>query len=117
MTNNADPDQLAYKEANWSESTLFVYVGHTRVQQDQGWSVFTDGWESLVNTVYHMDRELWMSVVLQKHLHNREVCERDDFICFCTVISNFFKYAHSNLDRWLKTSYEPQVGTCTLHMR
>ena len=36
MTNNADPDQLASSEANWSGSTLLAKVGHIRVQQDQG---------------------------------------------------------------------------------
>ena len=28
MTNNADPDQLASEEANWSGSTLFAKAGH-----------------------------------------------------------------------------------------
>ena len=28
MTNNADPDQLAPSEANWSGSTLFAKTGH-----------------------------------------------------------------------------------------
>ena len=36
MTNSVDPDQLASSEANWSGSTLFAYVGHIWVQQDQG---------------------------------------------------------------------------------
>ena len=36
MTNNADPDQLASSEANWSGSTLFAKTGHIQVQQDQG---------------------------------------------------------------------------------
>ena len=36
MTNNADPDQLASGEANWSGSTLFAKAGHIRVQQVQG---------------------------------------------------------------------------------
>ena len=34
MANSANPDQLAYEEANWSGSTLFAKVGHMRVQQD-----------------------------------------------------------------------------------
>ena len=38
MTNSADPDQLAYSEANWSVSTLFAKAGHIRVQQDKGWT-------------------------------------------------------------------------------
>ena len=33
MANNADPDQLASSEANWSGSTLFAKVGYIRVQQ------------------------------------------------------------------------------------
>ena len=28
MTNSADPDQLAFEEANWSGSTLFAKTGH-----------------------------------------------------------------------------------------
>ena len=28
MTNSADPDQLAFSEANWSGSTLFAKIGH-----------------------------------------------------------------------------------------
>ena len=38
MTNGADPDQLAYSEAeaNWSGTTLFAKAGHIRVQQDKG---------------------------------------------------------------------------------
>ena len=36
MTNNADPDQLASSEANWSGSTLFAKAGHILAQQDQG---------------------------------------------------------------------------------
>ena len=36
MANSADPDQLAYSEANWSGSTLFAKAGYTRVQQDNG---------------------------------------------------------------------------------
>ena len=34
MTNNADLDQLASSEANWSGSTLFAKVGYIQVQQD-----------------------------------------------------------------------------------
>ena len=36
MTNNADPDQLASSEANWSESTLSAKAGHIWVQQGKG---------------------------------------------------------------------------------
>ena len=36
MTNSADPDKLAFEEANWSGSTLFEKSGHIWVQQDQG---------------------------------------------------------------------------------
>ena len=36
MANNADPDQLASSEANWSGSTLFVTAGYIWVKQDQG---------------------------------------------------------------------------------
>ena len=36
MTNCVDPDQLAFEEANWSGSTLFVKAGLIQVQQDQG---------------------------------------------------------------------------------
>ena len=36
MTNNAEPDQLASSEANWSGSTLFAMAGPIQVQQDQG---------------------------------------------------------------------------------
>ena len=40
MTNGADPDQLASKEAskeaNWSGSTLFVRAGYIQVQKDKG---------------------------------------------------------------------------------
>ena len=36
MTNNADADQLASSEANWSGSTLFEKVGYIRVQHDKG---------------------------------------------------------------------------------
>ena len=36
MTNNADTDQLASSEANWSGSTLFAKAGQIRIQQDQG---------------------------------------------------------------------------------
>ena len=35
MVNNADPDQLASEEANWSGTTLFAKAGYIRVQQDQ----------------------------------------------------------------------------------
>ena len=28
MTNGADPDQLAFSEANWSGSILFAKIGH-----------------------------------------------------------------------------------------
>ena len=34
MANNADPDQLASKKANWSGSTLFAKAGYIQVQQD-----------------------------------------------------------------------------------
>ena len=34
MTYNADPDQVASSEANWSGSTLFAKTG--RVQQEKG---------------------------------------------------------------------------------
>ena len=37
MTNNADTDQLASSEANWSGSTLLAKEGHIWVQQDQGY--------------------------------------------------------------------------------
>ena len=37
MANSADPDELAYEEANWSGSTLFAKAGYIRVQQDKGW--------------------------------------------------------------------------------
>ena len=36
MTNNADPDQLASEEANWSGSTLFAKAGYIQVQQVKG---------------------------------------------------------------------------------
>ena len=36
MANNADPDQLASAEANWSGSTLFAKIGYIQVQQDKG---------------------------------------------------------------------------------
>ena len=36
MTKNADPDQLAFSEANWSGSALFAKTGSIRVQQDKG---------------------------------------------------------------------------------
>ena len=36
MTNNADPDQFASEEANWSGSTLFAKAGYIQVQQDMG---------------------------------------------------------------------------------
>ena len=36
MTNSADPDQMAYSEANWSESSLFVKSGYIQVQHDKG---------------------------------------------------------------------------------
>ena len=32
MDNSADPDQLAFSEANWSGSTLFAKVDHIQVQ-------------------------------------------------------------------------------------
>ena len=34
MTNSADPDQLAFSEANWS--TLFAKTGYIQIQQDKG---------------------------------------------------------------------------------
>ena len=44
MANSADPDQLAYSEANWlasseanwSGSTLVAKTGYIRAQQDKG---------------------------------------------------------------------------------
>ena len=36
MTNNADPDQLASDEVNWSGSALFAKAGYIWVQQGQG---------------------------------------------------------------------------------
>ena len=36
MANNADPDQLASSEANWSGATLFAKAGYIRAKQDQG---------------------------------------------------------------------------------
>ena len=36
MANSADPDQLAFSEANCSGSTLFAKEGYIRVQQDKG---------------------------------------------------------------------------------
>ena len=35
MTNSADLDQLASKEANWSGSTLLAKAGYIPVQQDK----------------------------------------------------------------------------------
>ena len=34
MANNADPDQLASEEANWSGSSLFAKAEYIRFQQD-----------------------------------------------------------------------------------
>ena len=34
MANSADPDQLAFEEANGSGATLFAKAGHIWVQQD-----------------------------------------------------------------------------------
>ena len=34
MTNNADPDQLASSEANWSGATMFAKAVYIRDQQD-----------------------------------------------------------------------------------
>ena len=39
MTNSADPDQLAFEEANWSGSTLFAKAGYIRFKQDQGYQL------------------------------------------------------------------------------
>ena len=36
MANSADPDQLAFSEANWSGATLFAKAGYIRNQQDKG---------------------------------------------------------------------------------
>ena len=36
MANSADPDQLAFTEANWYGSTLFAKAGYIRAQQDKG---------------------------------------------------------------------------------
>ena len=36
MANIADPDQLAYSEANWSGSALFAKAGYIRVEHDKG---------------------------------------------------------------------------------
>ena len=36
MANSADPDQLAFSEANWSWSTVFEKAGHIQVQQGKG---------------------------------------------------------------------------------
>ena len=36
MTNNANQDQLASSDANWSESSLFAEAGHIQVQQEKG---------------------------------------------------------------------------------
>ena len=38
MANNADPDQLASSEANWSGAALFAKTGYIWVQQDKGWN-------------------------------------------------------------------------------
>ena len=35
MANSADPDQLAFSEANWSGSTLFAKAGYILVQQEK----------------------------------------------------------------------------------
>ena len=35
MTNNADLDQLASEEANWSGSTLFANAGYIQAQQNE----------------------------------------------------------------------------------
>ena len=32
MANNADPDQLASEEANWSGSALFAKAGYSQAQ-------------------------------------------------------------------------------------
>ena len=36
MADSADPDQLAFEEANCSGSTLFAKAGYIGVQQDKG---------------------------------------------------------------------------------
>ena len=36
MANNADPDQLASSEANWSGSAMFAKAGYIQVPQDKG---------------------------------------------------------------------------------
>ena len=36
MANNADTDQFASSEANWSGSTLFAKAGYIQVQQGKG---------------------------------------------------------------------------------
>ena len=38
MTNNADPDQLASEEANWSGSTLFAKVWHLSALRKHAYS-------------------------------------------------------------------------------
>ena len=36
MANRAEPDQLAFSEANWSRTTLFAKARYVQVQQDKG---------------------------------------------------------------------------------
>ena len=36
MENSADPDQLAFSEANWSGSTMLPKAGYIWVQCDKG---------------------------------------------------------------------------------
>ena len=36
MANNADPDQLASSEANWSGSAMFAKAVYIRALQDKG---------------------------------------------------------------------------------
>ena len=48
MSNSADPDQLAYKEANWSGYTLFAKAGHVKVQQDESEETSTESKKDLL---------------------------------------------------------------------
>ena len=66
MTNSADPDQLAFSEANWSGSTLFAKAGYL---DRQAWSISVDPDQMPQNAA--SDQSLHCLSVIQQFLNTR----------------------------------------------
>ena len=89
MANNADPDQLASSEANWSGSTLFAKTGH---------DVFSKRRVNFGSSVCN-----YRDLLLPKYL----LGIGNPFTCFLLGVFRFLSLPRLSLDTdWNEKQYE-----------